>query len=882
MSPSAPVTPVFIQYLLPDPLVLTGQPSPVTCADLPNSPDHGGLTAPLTTISIEDLFNWSDVPDVQDAQLDYIAQLSTATLESLKTCDIAAFQDLSKLNYTQSVWARDGIHALQASLDAQATAAALNLLDCWWENTEQTVSCAEGMKGNVLTVTVASGAIRSDTSQEDADAQALLSAVSQTDCWWESTVTVNCPADSYGPDGTATAVSTLSQEDADAQALAQAQANLGPCVFHNKLLILDCATAYPGQFPRLVSNIPVAGLEKGQSITVAEGLFEGDTQEIADTLAMDYALSMLDCQCGNEALVYVCPAVTYKDRVTGLDVSKAASSANTLFRGISGADVSPSYTYEPPTVHIPANAFLSTVSCADAQQQAVDALEVLKAAMDCIYCNDAILPECDTSADVQSQNYKSSNRTLGLAANKVCGSDIEQVMTISYQLAGVPAAKVDDTQDNCVECAYDIPGCCGICVETEGSDCKAKWPAKYKVQLIKETVCNVAVSQVWLCSNISQANLQEAIRQELDKVLSDCGSCAQCEFGNRPIRLYCGALGTNSMDDTALRAYLTDTGPWPEPGSSDYLVLGKDEISGDAQLKDVSILVPANRFRSDDPVQADMDAIRFAQSTLQCLYANPELRIFCGAKDVPMSVLLQAAKNGGNIHPNYAAPDFGNPGAVGTWGNLVTLPDGSTQVSDESTGSPVHPVIVSAGLYTADYTAGETYDTALALAINDGLSRLECFKLNPLMDLICENFKDANGNALLSPESAAVKHDLGSNNYKNPAKLAKGLFRTYESQVDLDEQIRVYANAMLNCTYTNADTPAPPCADNETALNNPTIRQGTVRHAATPQDAAQQAGALAVAMHICAPNSALGGGDGAPGGDGKQTNCQGQCFGYYS
>ena len=1006
-EPQQPSASVPITYVEPPdsplPVVVRNATPILTCADIEGSPDHGGPSSPLIDIALETEFSWNEVPDITDNQLVYLGTLAAVQMEAIKGMEAVEIRDLTRLTLEQATYARERITALQTDLDESAMAAAMALMDCWWENGEQVVTCEQGMKFNTGSYTVVPGTIISKSSQEDADAQALVFAQTQLDCWWESTVTLDCEFPTHGDSSTATARSLVSQEDADTLALLAATANMEPCLYWNeeRLMYCDYQAFWENDTSRIYegdSNIPLTDQTQGPwRVVVPAESFEAETQEEANALADEYGASLLYCRAGNKELRYECPPDTYFN-LLNQQVTKAASAARTLFRGEEHTgDMPPDYEFSPPAVVVLANTFLSEEGYADADLQAEEALDALKSALQCIYCNDAVLPDCPTDAG----EIAATNKTQGIDADTLCGDNLSDVMVIAYQTAGVPVSKISD--DDCLLCDYPLESLCGKCIKGGDDGCQGMYDAKYEPQLLVEHRCVVPADTTSICGELDEQAIVDAITAIVNQRVAEAGECAQCEFGNRHIQVYCGFMGTGSPVDTELREMLENMSPWPLP--DDIIKFG--EINDDPYLKDVMVDVPANKFKSGDPVLADMDAIRYAQSVLQCLYKNPTLRVYCGAgdTDVEMATLIAAAKymapniatrvttegtdpeiptlvecgllNGKplytldqvpstmlapnravlywdgtiwhlqstygsseavydiasiaglaydtpdqileaewedptvgtgkpvltiepvaldpvpkyEVHPEYQTDHFGVKSYIDEWGPLVTLPDHIARISPEAAGSPEAPVVVEANRYTSDYVEGGTYDQVLEEAIQEGLDRLDCYKLNDRMDIWCEMFSDdKDGDGIeepwLLPENNTTIWDPQANDQAHPKVLPRGVFRSYESLEDLNAQIKEYAFSVLECTYTNMEVKLGDCAEpigKDGTMNYPVIPEGTVRHAETPDDANSQAVSLATSMQVCISPDQIGGGDdGSPGGDGKQADCQGECFGYYS
>jgi hypothetical protein len=109
-----------------------------------------------------------------------------------------------------------------------------------------------------------------------------------------------------------------------------------------------------------------------------------------------------------------------------------------------------------------------------------------------------------------------------------------------------------------------------------------------------------------------------------------------------------------------------------------------------------------------------------------------------------------------------------------------------------------------------------------------------------------------------------------------------GLYISFRSQVEADTLAETVALAQLNCIYLNyggENGTGGSCAPGTTFLGQPTITQGAVQSSVSSAAASTLADLMSDAAAVCAPNDLLGG---EAGGDGAQTSCDGECYGYYS
>lgn len=911
------------EYGYPAALVLTSAVPSVSCADLDGQPPKGGLTGDLDDIAISEEFDWSEIEDITDNQLDYISGLSEDELDVVRTGTPSEIRSVTRLRLDQSTFVRDRLDAIQLALDTSARTAALTLLDCWWDNELKVDVCLDddGQPIPETLVEVPAGSVKSYFSQADADDQAIALAASLLQCPEPSyTVTVTCEELGYDGGNVTSATATARTE---AEAREQA------------LSVLDC---YYKSLPVRVTCDATEGM------VAQEGTADDDWPELIETnggslpygwatsqissrdatdLALNFLTASVVCEYLSPERVVTCPNQAWTDRVTSEVKSAAPSWQPTSFMGLSEPYWSDNkldptaqqtvngykFTPQSMTVVIPAGMFKSATSQTEADAQADAAEELVRySLLQCAYCNEAVPVSCGTKAEVEDtytdqqgvvtttvDTYWSVDKTAGMVAGILCGPDMDEVMTLASQLATVPVAKTDGTKPYCT---YRIPGGTGRCVPPLVPPATDKWntPADVYVyegedaaalrgRLLKESPCVLTDLFVDVASD---ADPNAIVDQKVGEMEEALRACVTCEFGNRQVTLGCdyAAIG-DFFNEAALRDIVMKS------GDDSTLELGiipnPVEDDGSMMIAAFTAVVPAGRFKSEDPWQADIDAVYYAQTILRCQYSNPKLKVYCGAQDAPMETLIAAAKDPGrNVHPDYQQDGFGDPSFITDdpdtqdWGDQVALPGGG-QVDDTSAGSPYNPVEVDAGKYTAEYGEG-TYDDVLKQAIEDGLDQLDCYKSNGRMDLKCEDYafagiEETNDDDENDP---GIRFDPSSNTADNPIVLPPGMFKSTTSAEDLQAQIDEYANSVLRCKYTNLAVTASDCDEGDVPLSLPTVPPGTVTGADSPADAKSQAQNMADAMRVCADPDQLGGGGGGRGNDGQQKDCQGPCFGYYS
>lgn len=190
---------------VPQPLSLISEEFTTTCADPLWQQDTDvvlGPVGPPVTIPegrVLAFFDWREVPDITSDRLRYIASLSYADAqEAWDWADTLSFEDAApllkdrfKIKHTQAgfVWAR--LRQAIEDLVSTVETIALGLLDCYWENQEQTAACpADSFTPPVV---VTAGEVGSYESQAAADEEALSRAESQLFCQYgNDEITLTC------------------------------------------------------------------------------------------------------------------------------------------------------------------------------------------------------------------------------------------------------------------------------------------------------------------------------------------------------------------------------------------------------------------------------------------------------------------------------------------------------------------------------------------------------------------------------------------------------------------------------------------------------------------------------------------------------------------
>ena len=310
--------------------------------------------------------------------------------------------------------------AIHANLDNTAKAVAISALECVWWNVAQTATCEAdmGMVGvatvndhpsAVATSTVPDRTISSDVGRGVADSVAHAQAVAALECFYISDpVEVDCTTRPdrpeeftewvvTDPDGVVPrrvgyyalsaghVVSYVSKEDANAVALQIALAELN-CFYINRHIDMQCEDPTARNLnidPEIPGNEPIgvylgdttSEFESGynwikgpdvrtpaQRVIVPERyIISTISTADANNQAVQLAESMLSCCYINDRIYIECPEEANRE-------------------------YSPTWSYE-----VPRGTFVSCKSKKDANDQAWASAEGI---VDCIYCNDTVLPQC--------------------------------------------------------------------------------------------------------------------------------------------------------------------------------------------------------------------------------------------------------------------------------------------------------------------------------------------------------------------------------------------------------------------------------------------------------------------------------------------------------
>lgn len=417
---------------LPRPITLYSLPITARCEiDVIDTTSYPGKAFPSEGVPVYlaagdryDVISIQSVAGIDQSILTHIAKnkLEDEIEAELKSRTLTA-QSLAKLTGlppSKAATFMQLANAIHARLDSTAKAIAISLLECIWWNDAQTATCEKdmGMVGvatssehpsAVAVAVVPDRMVSSDVGKGVADSIAHGQAVSALECFYISDpVEVDCVTrpdrpeeftewvvtDPEGveprrvgyyalPEGHV--VSYVSKDEANSVALQMALAELN-CFYINKHIDMQCEDPdarnlnvdpeWPGSEPvGVYLGTTTSEFESGynwavgpdvripaQRVIVPERyIISTISTTDANNQAVQLAESLLACCYINDRIFIECPEEANKD-------------------------YSPTWSYE-----VPRGTFVSCKSKKDANDQAWASAEGI---VDCIYCNDVVLPQC--------------------------------------------------------------------------------------------------------------------------------------------------------------------------------------------------------------------------------------------------------------------------------------------------------------------------------------------------------------------------------------------------------------------------------------------------------------------------------------------------------
>lgn len=347
--------------LTPRPIVVSNVAVTVTCDELYYNTDGMPVTVPAKEFQAQVSLN--TVANIADSVFDYIARQHLeddieAQLEA-RTLTATALVELTGLTVTQAQTFMQLATAQQATLDLSARTLALSRLNCLWWNEEQEAECPDPLMA---------------TSNEFALAQYRVVVAQHT------------------------VSSDISQEDANAKAKTQAEAQLN-CLYISDAFTAKCTTREARPYP-ITEHVPndeepvAEGLAKRVGVfSVPAGTFISfDSKEDANQQAEAYAWSQLECFYVNDLVERQCDDPRARNR--GVDPTLYPAQEADIVHRTAGQHVV-----------VPVGFFTSTLSTADATQQAITLADML---LECCYLNEPFTITCPPDEDGNPASEKGS------------------------------------------------------------------------------------------------------------------------------------------------------------------------------------------------------------------------------------------------------------------------------------------------------------------------------------------------------------------------------------------------------------------------------------------------------------------------------------------
>ena len=911
IPPATPAEVFVVPAARPPPVITTpyrvptldvgNQPQTQTCADKEDAgPVGDSVTVPADTLL--ETVTLLDIPNLTDAQGRFIAGLADDVLRSLLTADVVTVARICKLNTSQAAFVVGAIATAQAAANGRAIDLAQLSLICVWLNEAQTANCPDGAIATgspspavpppVNTVTIAAGLFSSSTSQDNANSQALAAGQQQLNCiWHNAAVTRTCQDNGFteavpvdqaplspkvsrrvGVVTIAAGVlaSTDGQIDADSRAQQLADSQL-VCFYLNAEVTRDCvsigkqgtAVVGPGvDAPGNPVTIP--------AYTITSQLSTPD----ATAEAVVLAVSLLSCFWLNAEVKVSCPEQTINPGLPGEVV------------------VQPSDKSLVKDVVIAAGTVRSDISQEDADTQAV---EIATEQLDCLYCNKEVKPVC-------TQPPGSLDITTGVPANTYCSNDAAASQAIAEQIGSIPDRALTDG----TICTYgniEITVTCDTKLGNGANNAVA--PGARKTATVAANAVLVTPQDVPEGYEGSPIDYANSVAKTQALTLLDCffwndavtKTCADLGLLNVYIKStasvtvpagtftsYTSKAEAQALADTQALSglncyyanpkstYLCDNGANNGSYNPAYTTTGGVRIYGTGSMQEIGAfkvdrrpVAPGSRGSTTWPVelaealftsvvsQAEVDAmaLAYASGILNCFFTSQLIFVFCGA--LAGAVMRPTS---GNLGAPGAALVYGD-------GNLA-----GTGVVARATGSSQNPVTVAAGTFSSPDSTG----AANAQALLVGVSQLDCFVESTVQTVMCGMGLAIDGLILGNFHPSAI--------YTSTA--APGTVISYVSQADADNRAMAVAQGGLLCVYTNGGTKGGTCPPAQPIqVSDGKLPKNSVTSFLSQADAQDTAQQLTDALTSCMSPDQVGGGA-AAGNDGAQTNCDGQCFGFYS
>jgi len=842
---AAPASTTLPSYVVPVvPVPNTAQTA--RCSDRANgstSNQGPGATDAVTTAAAtftQDVA-LQDIPGLTESQGRFLAGLVDILV--ILTYTEAQLVSLARLLPSQATW----LHAQRTSAltvaNAQALALANTLLDCYWNNEQVIVSCADAVGqpaqlgvSNPITVNAGLNAARSRVSQADANDLAGVIGRAQLGCVWVNTaVTVTCgdqgfdtsppvpgtlivdigdtPAPTDAQRGSVTVQagaveSVVGQAEADDAALELASSLLN-CFFTNALVSLSCVD--------LGKVDTAAGSNtSGNPIVVPAGevvsfvsLADANTQ--ADALAR----SALNCFWVNVEKIATCP-----DQAVGVPPDSVVN--------YPAAPSSPVYT-----ATIPAGLISSEISQVDANDQAD---LTAQGQLDCLYCNTVVPAQCVPAGTTTPVNINGSHPdwsrdiTTGVAAGVYCADSALTAQSLAESLGIIPIRSLIKTS-GLAECTWGNEAVKAKCVSDVGAGIVGKWNPGDRsdlgmlstpslnsiVYFAKDSVILTysAIASALGIGSPTPAQSQAYVNSQAEIQVK---SFLNCYWENNSFEARCTAVQLTNVNQLA-SVYGAFTMP---DGASDASPASNRSVSISARL------ITSNEGKLD----AENTALSIAISQLDCWVRN---QTRCGSCD-------------------------------GETPNRVTLPGGLVANKKIKTGEWAAMAAHAASLNIRVDAVQARAEAAAGTSLPPLLGRFSLIPIPgsepPLAELWSTRV------AGFGPKLFADR-DLPSGPVIEC--VGAGAVVSFQGQQDADTLAGLMAQSVTSCLYGNDSHADSVVTSEEQNCSTGLVPANTIT-APTRAAANSAAAALSSAMIVC-PDDLGGGGGGAGGGTDLDCGC---------
>ena len=832
VAPAATPAPVILPgYTVPEILV----PNTEQTANCPAAPaaSHGAASI-VAAATFTEAVALLDIPALTDTQGRHLASIDTSGWLGFTADQMAT---AGRLLPSQALGVHNAVAAALSLANSKALALATTLLDCRWQNTDQTANCdpsgaatsAVDYPSTGNPVTALAGTFSSATSQADADAQALAAATRALVCvWWNDGVSATCAGSVPGTragvpgdtnDGAQMGAVTVAanlfssaagpeEADAAAQALADSLLN---CFWWNV------------EETRTCDDIGMTGA-LGDDVTVAAQTLQSTiSQADADDQAKALADSLLDCYWNSAAQDVICP-----DQHTGVP---------TVVDGVDTWDSDHTYPASPSAspsyeVTLPIGAVVSKISQTDADDQA---LLLALGQLDCKYCNKQVHKRCAPSSPSDDPLVLgvhgaigadwSRDVTLGVAEGVYCADTASTAQAFADSLAGIPV-RVSSAPSSSSLCTWGNNPKKARCIKDTANGISGKFDPEDTTTLGLDNLSHESTPDpsnadafVYVPKDtiiLTQSAIDAADPTHAPHGASACQAWVDAEAETLVVAMLNCFWVNEDMTATCTADVKTPDGTG---------TVGKGLTGPMADSAASSVTTKAGVFTSfASQFEANIMAQELALQGLNCFWDNHQITAKCSAT-LPAD------------------------GSTTTYGDF-TMPDGSTA----DPGS-ARSVVMLAHLFISYTSQADADGQALASAI----SQLDCWVKNLALTVKCgAALGDVTttgmtyGTGKIADGRVGVADvDVAASSYgsaSSPVLVVSGLFKSRAGMLECQSQALAAGIAQLDC-YVCSVYMIVKCGATAAALTTPT----------PPPDIADiGCGATGIAEVIACENMILG------------------------